>query len=99
MCIRDRHLTLPAIGVASTAAWLVGPIALAVVSGLVGGYLAYELLHVAAHVLPEDHPFPALQRGHLAHHRDARAWFGITSPVWDHVMGTAGPPPCHRPRR
>lgn len=96
---KPMHLTLPAIGVAAASAWLVGPMALAVVSGLVAGYLAYELLHVAAHVLPRDHPFPALQRGHLQHHRDPGAWFGITSPVWDHVMGTKGPGACNRPRR
>jgi len=85
---KPMHLTLPAIAIAAATAALVSPPALAVVAGLVAGYLVYELLHVAAHVLPEDHPLPGVQRWHLAHHRDPRSGFGITSPVWDHVLGT-----------
>lgn len=82
------HLTLPAIAIAAGSSALLGPLPLALVAGLVAGYLGYELLHVAAHVLPDDHPLPAVQRWHLAHHRDARRAFGITSPAWDHAFGT-----------
>lgn len=85
---KPLHLTLPAIAIAGGVAWVVGPFALAVVAGLVAGYLGYEAMHVGAHVLRGDHPWPAQQRRHLGHHRDDGAWFGITNPLWDHILRT-----------
>ncbi|MBC8069909.1 MAG: sterol desaturase family protein [Deltaproteobacteria bacterium] len=86
---KPLQLTVPAIVLGVAALWQLGGAAgLAVGGGLVAGYLGYELLHVAAHVLVRDHPLPALQRWHLEHHRDARHGFGITSPLWDVVLRT-----------
>jgi 4-hydroxysphinganine ceramide fatty acyl 2-hydroxylase len=58
-------------------------------SGLIAGYLVYELSHLAAHRLGEErHPWPAQRRRHLRHHDDASLGFGISSPLWDRVLGT-----------
>ena len=57
--------------------------------GLVAGYLLYELSHVAIHALDEArHPWPAQRRRHLDHHADPHRSFGISSPLWDLVLGT-----------
>ena len=86
---KPLQLTLPAIAIGvGTIAALGGAPGLALSSGLVSGYFGYELLHVAAHVLVRDHPIRSVQRSHIEHHRDPQARFGITSPLWDAVLGT-----------
>jgi sterol desaturase/sphingolipid hydroxylase (fatty acid hydroxylase superfamily) len=88
---KPLQLTLPAIAIGvGTIAALGGAPGLAVSGGLVSGYFGYELLHVAAHVLVQDHPLRSVQRSHLEHHRDPASRFGITSPLWDAVLGTLG---------
>lgn len=59
--------------------------------GFLAGYVAYELTHFALHYRRAKSPVGrALQRHHLAHHqRTPRARFGVTSPLWDFVFGTA----------
>ncbi len=67
-------------------------------AGFLLGYLAYDLLHYATHHLPM--PSPALRwlkRHHLLHHHatpDER--FGVSSPLWDLLLGTL---PRTRPTR
>lgn len=65
-----------------------------VFSGACVGYLAYEAAHGVAHVrgwLPG--PLRGLRRHHARHHHvDEDAHFGVTSGVWDRVLGTGRPP-------
>ena len=72
------------------ASWLAGADLVAPLwAGLVAGYLGYEIMHVAAHVLAAtEHPLPSFQRAHLDHHFDIANNFGITSPLWDLLLGT-----------
>jgi hypothetical protein len=64
---------------------------------------AYDSLHFAIHhahplaleralgplAWPAAEAFRALQRRHLAHHRVGTRNFGVSSPLWDVVLGTA----------
>lgn len=82
--------------------------ALALTLGMVGGYLAYTLVHHGVHHggfhggLHGDGRPSWLQRRtrwHGRHHRASAppACFGVTSGLWDHVFGTvvgAIPPPA-----
>ncbi len=73
-------------------AWLaLGQIdeALAVMCGLLIGYLFYEFVHLSAHAAHPPPGLRSLQRMHLRHHfgSNDRA-FGVTSPVWDFIFGT-----------
>jgi sterol desaturase/sphingolipid hydroxylase (fatty acid hydroxylase superfamily) len=91
--VKPPQATLGAFAaLAAVAALLVGvAVAAAAVAGLLTGYAVYELSHVAAHRLDAArHPWPAQRARHLAHHARDRRWFGITSPLWDHVFGTGG---------
>jgi sterol desaturase/sphingolipid hydroxylase (fatty acid hydroxylase superfamily) len=66
------------------------PLALAVMSGLLLGYLAYDMGHYAWHHMT----FKAgwlkyLKRYHLAHHyQDMDSRFGVSVPLWDWIFGT-----------
>jgi hypothetical protein len=59
-------------------------------AGFLAGYLAYDLLHYAAHHLTgRSHWFQILKRHHLLHHHvtpDQR--YGVTSPLWDVLLRT-----------
>ncbi len=63
--------------------------ALAVMCGVLLGYLFYEFVHLTAHA---QHPLPglrSLQRMHLRHHFGHNdCTFGVTSPLWDWIFGT-----------
>ena len=76
--------------------------ALAGTAGGTLGYAAYEYVHFACHQLPMTSRVGRLLRQHHAihHHRDETVNFGVTSPLWDHVFGTAfRPARLARPRR
>ena len=66
--------------------------ACALTLGLVTGYLVYALLH---HALHHGHPtskwLKKRQHWHALHHRPSQRsdCFGVTTEVWDHVLGTA----------
>ena len=66
-----------------------GP-ALTVMSGLLAGYLVYDLSHyISHHGTTGNSWFRFLHRYHLAHHhRDPDAMFGVSSPLWDLVFRT-----------
>ncbi|MDX1650831.1 MAG: sterol desaturase family protein [Myxococcota bacterium] len=66
---------------------------LAFTGGFVAMYLAYEVLHRRVHTHPPRGPYGRWRRwNHLAHHfTDPRRAHGVTSPLWDHVFGTALP--------
>lgn len=90
-------------GLAGLPAWaLLGTWpALALVFGLVTGYLAYSLTHHAMHhAAPRWRPIAGWvstrRRWHARHHGALpagarRGQFGVSSSLWDRVFGTAGP--------
>lgn len=74
----------PALAVAETAN------AIAFVTGFVGFYLTYEILHRLEHVWQGVGPYARWARRHHFHHHfhapDKN--HGVTSPIWDWVFGT-----------
>jgi len=84
---------LAVTGLLLPLAWLVagGAPAAAFTGGFVGMYVAYEVLHRRVHTRPPRGPYGRWRRrNHLAHHfADPRRAHGVTSPLWDHVFGTA----------
>jgi sterol desaturase/sphingolipid hydroxylase (fatty acid hydroxylase superfamily) len=60
--------------------------------GLTLGYLAYVAVHYATHhghFAPGSY-FSRLKRRHAIHHHSGvEGNFGVTTPFWDHVFGTA----------
>lgn len=63
----------------------------ALFSGFAVGYLLYLLVHYAIHKpSPIIHElFPVLVRNHDKHHqRGVEKNFGVTSPLWDYLLGT-----------
>ena len=65
-------------------------VSLALMSGLVTGYLIYDFSHyICHHGKVVDPWFRFLHRYHNAHHyRDPDALFGVSSPLWDLVFRT-----------
>ena len=59
-------------------------------SGLVVGYLAYDLTHYATHHFAMRRGiFKFLKRYHMQHHyKTPNQRFGVSSPLWDLVFGT-----------
>lgn len=65
-------------------------------SGAIGcGYVAYGLSHFTIHAVRFRQPWLLrwAARHHIHHHHPDRN-FGVTTALWDHVLGT-----CYRPRR
>jgi sterol desaturase/sphingolipid hydroxylase (fatty acid hydroxylase superfamily) len=64
------------------------------------GYLCYEAVHFSIHTRVKGGPLLRFwRRYHFFHHfSDASRCFGVTSPLWDVVFRTGGPPP-RAPRR
>jgi sterol desaturase/sphingolipid hydroxylase (fatty acid hydroxylase superfamily) len=59
-------------------------------AGFVSGYLAYDMLHYwVHHARPQNSIGRQLRRHHMAHHGDDRRGFGVSSPLWDRVFGSA----------
>lgn len=60
-------------------------------AGLIFGYLCYDGIHYATHHFSMRTRTGAwLKQYHLRHHyKDDREGFGVSSPLWDHVFGTA----------
>ena len=74
-------------GLASLA--LDGPASAALLAGTTLGYLAYEAAHWRIHHARRPGPlFRRLARHHLAHHGDPTSRYGISSPLWDVLLGT-----------
>jgi dihydroceramide fatty acyl 2-hydroxylase len=74
-------------GVALGASMWVAPI----FSGLIFGYLAYDLTHYATHHLPlKGRYLKYLKKYHMLHHfKTPDARYGVSSPLWDFVFRTA----------
>jgi dihydroceramide fatty acyl 2-hydroxylase len=59
-------------------------------SGLITGYLVYDLTHYATHHLPlKGRYLKYLKKYHMLHHfKTPEQRFGVSSPLWDFVFGT-----------
>mmetsp|Transcript_14593 Transcript_14593/g.29194 ORF Transcript_14593/g.29194 Transcript_14593/m.29194 type:complete len:352 (+) Transcript_14593:248-1303(+) len=67
------------------------PVALCLLAGGLTGYMAYDLTHYYLHHsgVPPLSYFGSLKTYHLAHHyKNPKLGYGITSKLWDHVLGT-----------
>ena len=58
--------------------------------GFSTGYVAYAALHTAFHYtrIREHHPLYAARRRHVIHHRTGDRCYGVTTGVWDALLGT-----------
>jgi sterol desaturase/sphingolipid hydroxylase (fatty acid hydroxylase superfamily) len=61
--------------------------------GFLTGYLFYDMTHYAVHHFNIHNKFwLALKKHHMKHHyQDAEKGFGVSSPMWDYVVGTNFP--------
>ena len=74
------------LGVVLGAPYWVAP----VFSGLIAGYLTYDMLHYATHHIPMRGRYGKfLRKYHMLHHfKTPDQRFGVSSPLWDRVFGT-----------
>lgn len=57
------------------------------------GYLCYDYIHYSIHhFVPKTAVGRYLRRSHLIHHAHADFRFGVSSPLWDILLGTLNPP-------
>ncbi len=74
--------------------WLIAGFenALPLYAGFGAGYLWYDMTHFWTHVgKPRTSWGRRLRRHHMLHHfKDHGQRFGVSTPLWDHVFGTAG---------
>jgi sterol desaturase/sphingolipid hydroxylase (fatty acid hydroxylase superfamily) len=61
--------------------------------GFLTGYLFYDMTHYAVHHFSiHNKLWLALKKHHMKHHfQDAENGFGVSSPVWDYIVGTNFP--------
>jgi sterol desaturase/sphingolipid hydroxylase (fatty acid hydroxylase superfamily) len=61
-------------------------------AGFIVGYLLYDMTHYATHHFPMRSGYAKfIKRYHMMHHfKDPTTRFGVSSPLWDWVFGTAG---------
>ncbi|MFT2007111.1 sterol desaturase family protein [Pontibacter sp. 13R65] len=67
-----------------------GPLVFGIVAGLLFGYALYLFVHYAVHAFaPPKNFLKVLWVHHSIHHyKDPEAAFGVSSPLWDWVLGT-----------
>ncbi len=72
------------------AKWLLGAHVFAWFSGLVAGYVWYDLTHYYLHhAVPTTALGKWMRKYHLVHHfATPEVRYGITTPLWDYVFGT-----------
>ena len=70
---------------------LFGASAPAISAGFAFGYVCYDTIHYATHHFAmKQGVWRWLKHYHLRHHyRDDAAGFGVSTPLWDYVFGTA----------
>ena len=61
-------------------------------AGFAIGYLAYDTIHFAVHhVDPRSATARRFRQRHFRHHyANSTRDFGVSSPLWDYILGTAG---------
>lgn len=67
-----------------------GPFVFGVVAGMLFGYAVYLFVHYAVHAYaPPKNLLKTLWIHHSIHHyKDHEAAFGVSSPLWDYILGT-----------
>ena len=70
-----KYVSLPLV-VSSLGVGMFAVLAAEYVSGIIAGYVSYEVAHRLA------------TPWHAKHHKDSSIYFGVSSPAWDWVMGT-----------
>jgi hypothetical protein len=70
--------------------WLLDAHAFSVFAGFVAGYLSYDTIHYTVHHFRPRTAFGRyLKKHHFRHHyQDSDLNFGVSSPLWDAVLGT-----------
>jgi len=71
--------------------WVLGlAAALPFTAGFLAGYLFYDITHYAVHHFPiKGRVFGTLRELHMRHHfQDPERGFGVSSPLWDVLLGT-----------
>ena len=94
---KDRLAMPPWLSViiGTTLLWafqgLWGHYGLALLSGFMLGYALYLLMHYSTHAFsPPKNAFKVIWENHAIHHyKDTNLAFGVSSPIWDYVFGTA----------
>jgi sterol desaturase/sphingolipid hydroxylase (fatty acid hydroxylase superfamily) len=71
---------------------VLGPGAAAAFAGFAAGYLAYDTIHFATHHASTRSALARMwkQRHFRHHYADSSRDFGVSSPLWDVVLGTIG---------
>ncbi len=61
-------------------------------AGLITGYLCYDTIHFAVHhASGRSRILRPLKRHHFRHHyADSTRDFGVSSPIWDYIIGSLG---------
>jgi dihydroceramide fatty acyl 2-hydroxylase len=96
----EAKITVPVYGSLPIAIALAGlfkvlsgswEIAALLMIGSIGGYLSYEMVHFQIHChATRGRWLRRRRRHHFFHHfKDQRHCFGVTTPLWDWVFGTA----------
>lgn len=58
-------------------------------AGFIVGYLGYDYVHYMTHFMPKLKLLKGLRRRHMQHHYAyPDCWYGVSSPLWDFVLGT-----------
>lgn len=85
--------SLPIFAILLAFTWSLST-ALMLHAGVLIGYIAYEWCHYGAHQYNSSFPlFRYLKRYHLQHHfKHPQGTFGVTTPMWDYLFGTAYKP-------
>lgn len=89
-----------ALLVAAPAGYLLAPWrATGLMLGVMAGYLVYIVMHHAMHHMPGRAAWLRRhRRRHALHHAHGGACYGVSVGLWDHVFGSAAPPPPGQPR-
>jgi sterol desaturase/sphingolipid hydroxylase (fatty acid hydroxylase superfamily) len=79
--------------------WLQGVwVAMALTLGMSVGYLSYATVHHATHHWRAGPGWlRTRKRWHALHHQSASARFGVTTSLWDHLLGSATEPKSRPP--
>jgi hypothetical protein len=84
-------LSFPLAAVLMAIYWpLFGAWAPALFGGTVAGYLGYDWMHYYTHhAVPKNRLGKFMRKFHIEHHfRIAESQFGLSSPLWDYMLGT-----------
>jgi sterol desaturase/sphingolipid hydroxylase (fatty acid hydroxylase superfamily) len=71
--------------------WLIGKSSFSFLAGFITGYALYLCVHYMIHTFPPPGNFlKVLWNNHNKHHyKNGKQLFGVSSPLWDYILGTA----------